>query len=320
MLSRAADYLYWLNRYIERAENVARILEVNLQLMLELSVSTIEQWEPLLRTTGDHSMFQERFDEATTKNVVAFLTFDTDNPNSIFSCLRAARENARSVRDTITDEMWEHVNKFYLMIRDAASAEDFPEAPHDFFNEIKSDSHLYQGITDATMSHGEGWHFGNLGRHMERADQTSRILDVMHSHLLPDATDTDAPIDDIQWSAGLKSASAFQMYRQRFGQISPQHVADFLVLDREFPRSVRSCVVEAEESLHAISKSPIGTFKNTAEQRLGMLRSELEFAVIAEIIDGGLHEFLVGFQARLSHVGNAIFDTFLAAEPVAPAS
>ena len=197
-----------MNRYIERAENIARILDVKLQLMLDLSVNTTEQWESLLPTTGDHSMFQERFDEATTKNVVAFLTFDPGNPNSIFSCLRVARENARSVREIITAEMWEHVNKFYLMVRDAASAGDFPEAPHDFFDEIKSDSHLYQGITDATMSHGEGWHFGHLGRLMERADQTSRILDVMHSYLLPSITDVDSPIDDIQWSAGLKSASA----------------------------------------------------------------------------------------------------------------
>ena len=309
-----------MNRYIERAENVARILDVKLQLMLDLSVNTTEQWESLLRTTGDHSMFQERFDEATTKNVVAFLTFDPGNPNSIFSCLRVARENARSVREIITAEMWEHVNKFYLMVRDAASAGDFPEAPHDFFDEIKSDSHLYQGITDATMSHGEGWHFGHLGRLMERADQTSRILDVMHSYLLPSITDVDSPIDDIQWSAGLKSASALQMYRQRYGRIAPHHVADFLVLDREFPRSMRSCIIAAEESLHAISGTPIGTFRNAAEQRLGLLRSELDYAQIEEIIAAGLHEFLFGFQARLNHVGDAIFDTFFAWEPVAPTS
>ena len=316
MLSRAADSLYWMNRYIERAENVARILDVNLQLMLDLSVNSAEQWEPLLRTTGDHSLFQERFDEATTENVVAFLTFDSGNPNSIFSCLRMARENARSIQEIITAEMWEHVNKFYLMVREAASAGGLPESLYDFFNEIKSDSHLYQGITDATMSHGEGWHFGHLGSLMERADKTSRILDVMHSQLLPSVTDGDSPIDDIQWSAGLKSASGLQMYRQRFGSIAPLNVADFLMLDRDFPRSMRSCVIQAEESLHAISGSPIGTFKNAAERRMGLVRSELDFAQIQEIIAGGLHEFLVEFQGRLNDVGMAIFDTFFAGDPV----
>jgi len=320
MLSRVADSIFWMNRYIERAENVARFIDVNLHLMLDLPVGTTEQWEPLVQTTGDHLMFQERFGQATKENVVAFLTFDAGNPNSIFSCLRGARENARSVREIISPEMWEQVNKFYLMVRAAASAGGVMEAPHDFFTEIKRASHLYVGITDATMSHGEGWHFGRLGRLLERADKTSRILDVKYFILLPSATDVGTPIDDIQWSAVLKSASAFEMYRQRHGRIAPGRVADFLVLDREFPRAMRYCVVKAEESLHAISGSPVGTFQNAAEQRLGRLRSELDYAQIQEIIIGGLHEFLGAFQAKLNHVGEAIFDTFFALRPASAAS
>jgi uncharacterized alpha-E superfamily protein len=316
MLSRVADSIYWMNRYIERAENVARFIDVNLRLLLDPSIATTEQWEPLVDTTGDRVPFQERYGQATRKNVVAFLIFDTANPNSIFSCLRMARENARSVREVISSEMWEQINKFYLMVRAAAAAGDVLQDPYDFFTEIKMASHLFVGITDATMSHGEGWHFGRMGRLIERADKTSRLLDVKYFLLLPTVTDVGTPIDDSQWTAVLKSASAFEMYRKRYGRIAPQHVADFLLLDREFPRSVHYCIVKAEESLLAISDTHVGTFRNAAEQRLGRLRSELDYASIQEILASGLHEFLDGFQSKLNRVGDAIFETFFALRPV----
>jgi uncharacterized alpha-E superfamily protein len=316
MLSRVADSIYWMSRYIERAENVARFIDVNLHLMLDLPVGTAEQWEPLVHTTGDLLLFQQRYGKPTRENVVAFLTFDTDNPNSILSCLHLARENARSVREIISSEMWEQVNTFYLMVRASASEGRVMEAPHDFFTEIKLASHLFVGITDATMSHGEGWHFGRVGRLLERADKTSRILDVKYFILLPVVADVGTPFDDIQWAAVLKSASAFEMYRKRHGRLAPDRVADFLILDREFPRAMHYCVVKAEESLHAISGAPPGTFQNLAEQRLGRLRSDLDYAQIQEIITSGLHEFLDTFQARLNRVGDAIFDTFFTLRPV----
>jgi uncharacterized alpha-E superfamily protein len=316
MLSRVADSIYWLSRYIERAENVARFIDVNLHLMLDLPLGSAEQWQPLVQTTGDLKMFEERYGQATKEHIVAFLTFDTDNPNSILSCLRAARENARTVREIISSEMWEQTNKFYLMVREAATDDRISDEPHALFTEIKMASHLFVGITDATMSHGEGWHFGRVGRLLERADKTSRILDVKYFILLPAVTDIGTPFDDIQWAAVLKSASAFEMYRKRFGRLTPEHVADFLILDREFPRAMHYCVVKTEESLHAISGAPLGTFQNLAEQRLGRLRSELDYAQIQEIIHGGLHEFLDAFQAKLNHVGAAIFSTFFALRPV----
>lgn len=273
-----------------------------------------------MRSTGDYLVFQERFGKASRQNSVAFLALDASNPNSISSCLRLARENARSVREIITSEMWEQINKFYLMVRGAASAGGILEAPHEFFTEIKMSSHLYTGITDATMSHGEGWHFGRLGQLLERADKTSRILDMMYFNLPADIADSEASFDEIRGSAVLKSASAFEMYRKRYGRIAPAHVADFLMLDREFPRSMHSCVVNAEASLHAISGSPVDSFQNTAEQRLGRLRSELDYTQIQEIMSGGLHEFLVTFQAKLNSVGDAISDTFFATSPVAATS
>ena len=310
MLSRVADSIYWMNRYIERAENIARFVDVNLNLMLDLPTGAQEQWEPLVHSTGDFPLFQERFADATRENVVSFLTFDTGNPNSIFSCLMTARENARSVRGNITSEMWEQVNKFYLMVQSASNGGPL-DVPHDFFTDIKMASHLYVGIADSTMSHGEGWHFGHLGQLLERADKTARILDGMYFMLLPAITGSGATNDDATWSAVLKSASGFEMYRRRHGMIAPQQVANFLMLDREFPRSMHYCVGMAEQSLHAISGSSVGTFQNAAERSLGRLRADLDYAQIQEIMSSGLHEFLVGFQGSLNEVNVGIFETFL---------
>lgn len=177
-------------------------------------------------------------------------------------------------------------------------------------------SHLLGGITDATMSHGEGWHFGRLGRLLERADKTSRILDVKYFILLPDVSDVGTPFDNIQWSALLKSASALEMYRKRFGRIRPTDVADFLILDREFPRAIHFCLIKAEESLLSITGGVRGRFRTLPEKRLGRLRSQLDYTQIGEIIEQGLHEFIDAFQVQLNQVGEAIHDTFFAMRPV----
>ena len=317
MLSRVANSIYWLSRYIERAENVARFIDVNLHLMLDLPTGITEQWAPLVATTGDDELFYQRYGEATRDNVVFFLTFDTHNPNSLYSCLLKARENARSVREIISSEMWEQVNTFYLMVRQAAAKGPELAEPHAFFTAVKMASHLFVGITEVTMSHNEGWHFGRLGRLLSRADKTSRILDVKYFLLLPHVTDVGTSVDDIQWAAVLKSASALEMYRKRFGRILPDRVADFLILDRDFPRAMHYCLVKAEESLHAITGSPPGTFWKLAEQRLGLLRAEFDYAQIDEIMARGLHEFLDTAQTKLNDIGSAIFETFFALRPVA---
>ena len=315
MLSRVADSIYWMSRYIERAENVARFIDVNLQLMLDLPAGSEEQWDPLVITTGDHARFLERFGQATRENVIRFLSFDADNPNSILSCLRSARENARSVREVISSEMWEQINKFYLMVKEAGPSGRAVEAPHDFFTEVKMASHLFGGVTGATMSHGEGWHFCRLGGLIERADKTTRLLDVKYFYLLPAVSYVGTPFDDIQWSAVLRSASAFEMYRQRHGPISPEKVAEFLLLDREFPRAVHYCLIKAEQSLHGITGTPLGTFRNSSEQRLGQVCSELAYARIQEVVASGLHEFLDGLQTKLNLVGDSVFETFFALRP-----
>ena len=317
MLSRVANSIYWMSRYLERAENVARFVDVNLHLMLDLSIESGSQWHPLVVTTGGESLFRERYAETgpTQESVLQFLIFDRENPNSIASCVRAARENARSVRQSITSEMWELLNRMHLRIRSEGFRDGALDTPYEFLADIKNSSHLFLGLTESTMSHNEAWHWARLGRLIERADQTSRIVDVKYYFVLPTLEYVGMPYDNLHWAALLKSATAYEMYRKRYQRIAPNWVTEFLILDREFPRSVRHCLIRAEESLHAITGSPIGTFLNPAEQLLGRLRSDFDFARIDEIIEHGLHEYLDNFQSRLIGVGDAIFETFMAVQP-----
>jgi uncharacterized alpha-E superfamily protein len=313
MLSRVADSIYWMSRYVERAENVARFVDVNLNLMLDSSGGAHQQWQPLVNITGDHVDFDKRYPKgATQQNVIQFLTFDRDNPNSIISCLRAARENARSVREIISSEMWLQLNQFYLTVNSAAASGKGLESPHDFFTEVKLSSHLFTGITDATMTHGEGWHFCRLGRKLERADKTSRILDVKYFILLRSAADVGTPFDDVQWAAVLRSASAFEMYRKRHGRVSPKSIVEFLLLDPEFPRAIRFCLTSARDSLHAISGTPIGTFRKPAEKLIGQLCSDLAYANVEDVMKVGLHEYLDMLQTNVNLVSAGIHERFFA--------
>lgn len=198
MLSRVAESIYWMSRYVERAENVARFVDVNLKLMLDSPGGLSQQWQPLVNISGDDQDFAKRYNGATDRNVIQFLTFDRQNLNSILSCLRAARENARTVREIISSEMWLQLNEFYLRVKDAAEHGADIKLPLDFFNRIKHESHLFAGVTDATMTHSEAWHFCQLGQKLERADKTSRILDVKYFLLLRSAADVGTPFDEVQ--------------------------------------------------------------------------------------------------------------------------
>jgi uncharacterized alpha-E superfamily protein len=316
MLSRVANSIYWMSRYVERAENVARFISVNLNLSLDMPGEAGQQWWPLVVITGDDAEYKARITTTTKESVVQFLTFDSENPNSILSCLRSARENARGVREIISAEMWEHINKFYISIRDGGSLEEVLDNPYAFFERVSVSGQQFLGVTDATMTHGEAWHFCQLGRMLERADKTSRILDVKYFILLPKVSDVGTPFDDIQWLALLRSASALEMYRQRHGRISPPNVVNFLVLDREFPRAVLHCLTRANESLHAISGTYTGTYSNLAERRLGQLRAELAYTHAEDVISGGLHEFVDNLQNRLNMIGESIHDSFFAMRPL----
>ncbi len=310
LLSRVANSVYWIGRYIERAENIARFIDVNLQLSLDSPPGFAQQWSPLVAVTADDEPFRERYGEATRDKVLQFLTFDSENQNSILSCMRSARENARTVRDTVSSEMWEQVNRLYLEVCDALTNHSSEDTFHRLFLDVKQGCHLFEGIAHSTMSHGEAWHFMNLGRSLERADKTTRILDVKYFYLLPSASYVGTSIDDVQWAAVLKSVSGFEMYRKCFGPLLPEHILEFLLLDGQFPRAVHCCLIEAAESLHCITGTPVETHRNDAERLLGRMRAELNYTRISEVIAEGLHEFIDDLQAKINAVDDEIYSTF----------
>ena len=314
MLSRVANSLYWMARYVERAENTARFIDVTLNLILD-QPDGVPQWEPLVATTGDTQTFAERYGEFSGENVIRFLTFDREYPNSILSSIATARENARTIRDQISSEAWEQLNEFHGFVREADRGPDGATSLFEFFSAVKQHSHLFSGVLDATITRDTGWHFANLGRLLERADKTSRLLDVKYFTLLPQVGDIGTTIDDLQWSAVLRSVSGFELYRKRYHTITVERVVQFLILDAVFPRAIHACITRADESLHEIGGSPIGSYRNRAEQHLGRLKSELAYADVDAIVDRGLHEFTDDLQRKLNETGAAIYETFFALRP-----
>ncbi|HAP00168.1 MAG TPA: hypothetical protein DCQ83_09015 [Fibrobacteres bacterium] len=316
MLSRVAESIYWMARYIERAENVARQVDVSLQMELDAPGGMRSQWRPLVVVAGDGEFFDQKYGEFAhsaseeRQTILHFLTFDAGYSNSILSCVTKARENARQVRGCLSLEAWEHLNKFYHMLASPGARKRAAESPHDFYSEIRASSYLFQGILESTLSRGEEWHFLRMGRHLERANQTSRILDVKYFVLLPDPSDIGSVVDDLLWAALLHSVSGYEMFRRRHGRILPEKVVDFLVLDREFPRAVLFCLLRAEESLLAISGTPAGSFRNNAEKRLSRLRATIAYSNVEDIISRGLHEYLDELQSGLNAAGEGIFDSF----------
>ena len=310
MLSRVADSVYWLGRYVERAENVSRFIDVNYNLTLGEVDPFNNQWSPLVYVSGDHDDFQQRYGNPTRENVLRFLTVDRDNPNSIASCVAKARENARAIRDIIPHAIWEQLNRFHLLVKDAAVSDLPIEEPQDFCDQVRLASHLFIGTSSATMSHGEAWHFSQLGRLIERADKTSRLIDVQYFVLLPDARDIGSPLDVVRWSALLKSASALVMYRRVHGRITPEKVANFLILNPNFPRSIQYCVFNALQSLRRITGSAQDSFSNASELHAGRLGSSLIYSTIEDIIQQGLHEYIDDLQSQLNTLGQAICEDF----------
>ncbi len=310
MLSRTASAVYWMSRYLERAENVARFVAVNVHLMLDMGLTPgTAQWKPLVTTSGDDADFSKRYAEASEKNVLYFLTFDKENPNSIYSCVCSARENARTVRDVISPEMWEQINALYHMVIEHSRRKSIGNLQQ-FYVEVRRASHLFAGLTENTMSHGEGWHFARMGRMLERADKTARILDVKYFLLLPGAEYVDSPHDIVEWGAVLKSANAFEMYRKHCHSIHYKEVAEFLIFDTGFPRSMARCVNTAARSLAAITKEL--NVKVPAQAEMATLQNTLASTSIETVLGNGLHEFIDVFQFNLNVVDQAIYRSFFA--------
>lgn len=311
MLSRVANSIYWLGRYLERAENYARFIDVNINLSMDLPPDMSEQWEPLVLATGDHEQFKGKNKDFNRVNVIQFLAFDAENPNSIISSVTFARENARIIRENLTKETWEKLNELYHFVNKKATKKEWKtEDLRIFFESVKNQILLLYGLAESTVARTEGWYFRQLGMYLERADKTSRILDVKYHIILPSPSMIGTPLDFLHWTALLKSVTAFNTYRRIYGNIDSSNVVEFLVLNKYFPRSMFYCLVEAEKCLHKISGGTTSGYTNSAEKSIGEIRSKLEFADVTDVINSGLHEYLDDMQLKINKISNEIEDNF----------
>ncbi|GGF45768.1 alpha-E domain-containing protein [Echinicola rosea] len=307
MLSRVANSIYWLGRYLERAENYARFIDVNFNLMLDLPPGLKAQWEPLVLATGDLELYQQTYHDFDKRSVIHFMALDKSNPNSILSAITYARENARIVRENLSKETWEKINElFHLLNKSTERTIWGKKDPRSFFEKIRYSILLLYGLADGTVARTEAWYFRSLGMYLERADKTSRILDVKYHMLLPSPEEVGSPLDFLHWTALLKSVSAFNTYRRLYGKIESNGLLEFLVFNRQFPRSIYFCLKEAEDCLHMISDSRTNDFNNNAEKEIGALRSKLAFSDINDIIKTGLHESIDEIQQKINIISSEI--------------
>ena len=306
MLSRIADSLFWMARYMDRAENAARLLDVTYHMLLEQAPQTYRlRWDAVLRMTGDQALFYKTFDEAGPERVCEFLLFREDHSNSIVSCVTRVREIARTIRDRISREMWENVNGLYHRVRQMQSAE-LPNQLHTFCREVIGASHAFNGITDGTLPHDDGWHFLQAGRAIERAENTSRVVDVEYHKLL----ETSSPVSHTsnhQWMAVLRSVAAYEMYRRTYhAGIEPLKVAELLILHARHPRSVRFNIAWLQTSLRAVSGTGPHSYANEAERLTGKLHDSLVYDRIQDIFARGLHLFLNDLEHTCRKIGEQI--------------
>jgi uncharacterized alpha-E superfamily protein len=344
MLSRDADACYWIGRYVERAEATARMVDVHYHAALERALPDSEtespmRWQSILTISGSADAYYARYATENDRDVLHFFAFDPENPSSILSAWTSARENARAIREQLASEMWESLNIAYLQLREWNVERVLAGSPHEFFQSVKNASHLFQGILNRTMIMGEARDWLDTGRFLERAGQTARLLDVKYHDLLPSAgqkaegrgmrptlqpsvpdpllSEADpfgvgGPLDTHGWIAVLKSVSAFEMYRKTCHEgIKPASVVGFLVLNPQFPASVRHGVGRVEGCLRRISGNQNREPATEPERLVGRLHADLTYTRPEEIILNGLHEFLDDVQIRCNAIGDAITRTYL---------
>ena len=314
MLCRTANELFWMSRHIERAENTARMLDVTYRMSLlpyevvEPGLAWAEPWAVPLITSGLATAYYQRFPQLAAENVLRFMVLDATNPSSIYSCLRAARESARSVRGAITSEMYEDLNSAWLEMRGFDYAAVEAQGVSEFLDWVKMRSHLFRGVTFGTLLRDEAYHFIRLGTHLERADNTARILDVKYHTLLPTAADVGGAVDYYQWGALLRSVSGFESYRKIYRDvITPRRVAELLILRDDMPRSLHACMNFIHETLERLCDDS----SREIERAAGELHAKLHYGKTDDIIRQGLHEYLMDFLARIYALGKDISRHFL---------
>jgi len=309
MLSRVADRIYWMARYLERAENTARIINVNANLLLDLPRNITPGWQPLIDITGGKKAFKQRRLVGNERNVVRFLTADLKNPSSLLSSLQYARENARTIRDIIPRDAWEHVNALYLEIKGNLPAGIAQRRRFDFLRSVISGTQQITGLLAGTMLHDAGYYFLRMGRNLERADMTTRIIDVQSGSLLPKETDELLPFENIQWMSVLESLSGYQSYRQKMqGKgVSRDIALKFLLLDREFPRAFMHCIREVIDCLEHLPKNdlPLKTLHDFTRR--------VNTANLPKLTRQALHDFIDNLQKQLGDIHNLINQTYFVA-------
>lgn len=315
MLSRTADHLFWMARYMERAENTARMLDVHYQTSMLPDAAELAElgWAGVLGISELTGAFHQKHGEVTAGNVMHFMVRDAGNPSSIVACLRAARENARAVRGALTTELWETTNSTWLefnrLLADGALERD----PSTLFEWVKFRSHLSRGVTVGTMLQDEALHFIRIGTFLERGDNTARLLDVKFHALARDYFgnwgDEQAPeVDFYHWSAVLRSVSGFEIYRKVYRNvIRPDKVAELLILRKDMPRSLAACMDEVVANLDQVANEQSAETR----RRAGRLRADLQFGRIDEILATGLHAFLTLYLDRINDIGGGISRDFL---------
>jgi len=314
MLSRTADHLFWMSRYTERAENTARMLDVNYQTSLLPQSEAVAQvgWQGLLSISELTSAFTERYGAVAPRDVMDFMVKDESNPSSIVSCLSAARENARAVRGALTTEVWETQNQTWLEVKRRIKSGEFEADPSQFFEWVKFRSHLSRGVTVGTMLMDEALYFMRMGTFLERADNTARLVDVKFHAVQSDfygaASERDQEYDFYHWSAILRSVSGFEVYRKVYRDvIRPERVAELLILRPDMPRSLHASLNEVVNNLAMVASDP----HSETQRRAGKLRAELNYGRIDEILATGLHAYLTQFLDRVNDLGAHISREFL---------
>ena len=322
MLCRTANELYWMARHIERAENTARLLDVTYRMSLlpyeavEPGLAWAQPWAVPLITSGLATAFYQRFPSLSAEGVLRFMILDAHNSSSIYCCLRAARDSARSVRGAITSEMYEDLNSAWLEMREHDYDRIQTTGVSEFLDWVKMRSHLFRGVTFGTMLRDEAYHFIRLGTHIERADNTARILDVKYHTLLPSAADVGGAVDYYQWSALLRSVSGFESYRKIYSDvITPRRVAELLILREDMPRSLHSCMNFIHETLEELCDEN----SRELERASGELHAMLHYGRTDDVIKFGLHEYLMLFLERISTLGEGVNRAFLVPPIEAPA-
>ncbi len=308
MLSRTADHLFWMSRYIERAENLARLLDVTWQMSLvPQSLDAVNQsWAAIIALNSLEEAYAKKYSTVNGENVLKFMVSDPDNFASIHSCLRLARENAHAVRGTLTTEMWETLNATWLEAREKTFDQLFNAGIGDYFEWVKMRSSLSRGTTLGTLLQDEAYHFIRLGTLLERADNTARILDVKYHVLRPQGD--EGATDFYEWGALLRSVSAFEVYRKVYRDvITPERVAELLIFNHDMPRSLQFCLNSVVKNIDLVANSHSGE----TQRQAGMLHAHLRYGRIEDILEHGLHEWLSDFMDRIYLLGNGISKDFL---------